>query len=58
MTHHFRNAFAIIGFGLSITGLAIIGDFPRGAFEAAGVGTGALLMLIGVTIQLTVKYSH
>lgn len=58
MTHHLRNTFAIIGLGLSITGLAIIGDFPRGAFEAAGVGTGALLMLVGVTTQLAVKYSH
>lgn len=47
---------AVGGFLLSMAGLAILGDFPRGAFEAAGLHTGVLVLCAGWGIQLLVKF--
>lgn len=47
---------AVAGFLLSMTGLAILGDFPRGAFEAAGFQAGVIVLCVGFGIQLLVRY--
>jgi len=47
---------AIAGLILSIIGLAILGDFPRGAFETAGWQVGSLILCVGLSIQSLVKF--
>ncbi len=42
-----RNLGALAGLVLSLSGLAVLGDFPRGAFEAAGWQFGSVMLCVG-----------
>lgn len=50
-----RNLGALAALLLSISGLAVLGDFPRGAYEAAGWQFGSLILCAGLVLQLLIK---
>jgi len=50
-----RNLGALAGLVLSISGLAVLGDFPRGAFDAAGWQFGSVMLCVGLVLQLLIK---
>lgn len=50
-----RNLVALTGLLLSLPGLAILGDFPRGAYEAAGWEFGSIILCAGLVLQLKVR---